>query len=217
MKDASTMLKEVTRRQSGRQVKWQSLTSPQWFVLSAGGILAFAGANNLVDVFGNSQDLNLQDPLLGIPLRGFLGLAGTVELLIAWLCLFTNKKTLSLRLVAWLVINFIVYRCGLWTMGWRHPWIFIGGLTDTLNISPVLADCILFQVYLYLLAGSFFLLLRPQSKLVAELRLMAPEQIAYFKVHCTTCGGKTAFDAQWIGQTIPCPHCGSPLPLDKQD
>jgi hypothetical protein len=217
MKDASAMLKEVARKQTGHQVKarqWSA--SPQWFILSAGGIFAFAGANNLLDAFGTSQALYSQDPLFGVQFYYILILSGIAQMFIAWPCLFTNKNTLSLGLVAWFVVNFVAYRIGLWTMGWHHPWVFIGGLTDALKISPFLADCILSQVCLFLLAGSLILLLRPQPKPVAKLKPTAtPEHITYFKVSCTNCGGKTAFDAQWIGQNIPCPHCGNLLSLNK--
>lgn len=206
MKDARLMLKELARKQAmPRPARWW-----EWFVISAGGILAFAGVNSLLGVIGKTQVLNLPDPLLGIPLRYVLLLFGLLELVAAWLCLFTRKRTLSLGLVAWLVVNFAVYRIGLWTMGWPHPWIFIGGLTNAFNISPFLADAILFQVALYLLAGSAILLLRPPKEAATT-----PAAPVYFKVHCPTCGGKTAFDAQWVGHTITCPHCGNPLVLNK--
>ena len=42
-----------------------------------------------------------------------------------------------------------------------------------------------------------------------------PEAVRYFKIHCPGCEGKTAFSARWAGQTIACPHCGSPLALPQ--
>lgn len=208
MKDPAPILKELARKQGSQPARlWAT-----WFILSAGGILAYCGANNVLEFFMRSQALELTDPLLGLSFHYLLPVVGLAELVVACLCLFSNKQRLALVLVVWLVVNFGVYRVGLWTMGWQHPWVFVGGLRDALGISPLLADAILFQVALYLLAGSIVFLLYPQRQTVTA-PVAGPA--AYHKVHCSSCGGKTAFDGKWIGQIIPCPHCGNPLALDK--
>ncbi len=204
MKDAKAMLKELGRQQGGASpVPW-----PAWFILSAGGILGLAGASRVIEGLQSTQVLDLQDPLSGVPFRYLLLSVGMAELFVSWLCLFTHQRNLSLALVSWLALNWVVYRIGLWTMGWPHPWVFVGSLTGWLGVSPLLADSILCEITLYLLIGSALLLLLPRRK-VAVL----PEAAQYFKIRCPGCGGKTAFTAQWAGQTIACPHCGGPLAL----
>ena len=206
MKDAKAMLRELGHSKGGgSRLPWA-----RWFILSAGGLLALAGASRVLEGLQGTQALDLQDPLLGVPFRYLVLSVGMVELLVSWLCLFTNKRTLSLALMGWLAVNSVVYGIGLWTMGWPHPWVFVGGLTGWLSVSPLLADSILFEMTLYLLIGSAILLLLPKRK-VAVL----PEAAQYFRIHCPSCGGKTAFTAQWTGQTIACPHCGGPLVLPR--
>lgn len=86
-------------------------------------------------------------------------LVGLLELLIAFFCLLTDKRRLSLFAVAWVSTNFLVYREGLWFIGWHGPCGCMGSLTDILHISPHLADNIMKIVLTYLLVGSYALLL----------------------------------------------------------
>lgn len=194
------MLKQLSRRQAGQV----STSWPQWFLLSAGGILALSGANNLLDFFSRSQVWSLPEPLLGISFHYLLPLMGVVELFVAWLCLFTNKRTLAAMLVAWLVVNFVVYRTVLWTTGWYHPWVFVGGLASILNISPLLADIILAGVWAFLLLGSG-LALWGNSQTAAALNLL--------NISCPACDGRIKFALQNIGDTISCPHCQTAITL----
>jgi ribosomal protein S27E len=204
MKDAGPMLKELSRKQKQPTSPW-----PERFVLSAGGILALVGVSRILEGLEGYPVLDLPEPLLGVPFRYLLLACGVVELVVGWLCLSANNRTLGLGLVAWLAFNSVAYRAGLWSMGWPHPWVFVGDLTDLLNVSPVVADTLLLSLAGYLLAGSAILLLRPASKVAV---LPEPGQ-HYSKTSCPGCGGKTAFTVQWAGQTIACPHCGGPLSL----
>ena len=148
--DKAMTVKDASRTQTQRSAApW-----PAWFALAAGGILALAGVNDLLDCLQTTQVLDLGDPLLGIPFRYLLFLAGLVELVVAWLCLFTNKKVLSLRLIVFLVVGYASYRIGLWTIGWPHPWPLVGGLTGELNVSPLVADSLLAAASLFLFLGS---------------------------------------------------------------
>jgi DNA-directed RNA polymerase subunit RPC12/RpoP len=200
------MLKELGRKQGGGS----PLPWPRWFIRSAGGILALAGASRVLEGLQTTQVLDLQDPVSGVPFRYLLLLIGLMELFVCWLCLFTNKRALSLALVGWLAVNWAVYRMALWNMGWPHPWVLVGNLAELLKVSPALADCVVLGAALYLLAGSAILLLLTKRKPAA-----LPAPMEYFKMHCPSCGGKTAFSARWAGQTIACPHCGSPLSLER--
>jgi len=53
-----------------------------------------------------------------------------------------------------LATNFVVYRVGLWWIGWHRPCGCLGNLTDLLGISPHTADTIMKLVLAYLLAGT---------------------------------------------------------------
>jgi hypothetical protein len=83
-----------------------------------------------------------------------------VELVIAVFCLLTTKRQFALMALALLSTNFVVYRLGLWWMGWHQPCGCLGNLTDALRISPTTADHIMKGVLAYLLIGSYGLLWR---------------------------------------------------------
>ena len=131
----------------------------RWFLLAAGAALAATGLAKVFSATGPAPALDLADPLLGIPFRHLLLLVGLAELGIAFFCLFTDKEKLSLLAVAWLSTNFLVYRLGLWFIGWHKPCGCLGNLTDLLHISPTAADNIMKGVLAFLLLGSYALLI----------------------------------------------------------
>jgi len=136
-------------RRKALQTGW-----PRFFILSVGGILMLAGGAKVISVFGTSQILELHDPLIHLPFRHVMLSVGMTELIIAGLCLFTNKQTLGLRLVIWLVVAFAIYRICLLFMGWEHPYICLGYIISALNVSPLIADGIIMATSAYLLLGS---------------------------------------------------------------
>ena len=130
-----------------------------WFIVGASAILAITGLAKAWSAFGQTKLLAVADPITGI-LFGHLMLAvGVVELVIAGICLFGKSQKLKLGLIAWLATNFVVYRLGLWWMGWKKPCSCLGNLTDALHISPLLADNIMKVILAYLLVGSYGLLI----------------------------------------------------------
>ena len=129
------------------------------FILAAGGALAATGAAKAFSAIGPARALDATDPLIAIPFRQLLLLVGLGELLIAFFCLFTDRRRCSLLAVTWISTNFLVYRLGLWFIGWHRPCGCMGNLTDLLRISPQLADNIMKVVLAYLLAGSYGILL----------------------------------------------------------
>jgi hypothetical protein len=85
-------------------------------------------------------------------------MVGLCELLITFFCLFTDKRRLSLLAVTWISTNFLVYRLGLWFIGWHHPCACMGSLAGVLHLSDQTADNIMKGVLAYLLVGSYLLL-----------------------------------------------------------
>lgn len=131
----------------------------QWFCLTSGAALAATALAKGFSAMGPARALDVVDPLFGIPFRYLLLLVGLAELFIAFFCLFTDKAQFSLLAVAWLSTNFLVYRLGLWFIGWHKPCGCLGNLTDVLHISPTTADNIMKVVLAYLLVGSYAALL----------------------------------------------------------
>ena len=129
------------------------------FVSTAGVLLGMTALGKSFSALGPVRALDTADPLIGIPFRQLLLLVGLAELLIAFFCLFTDRRRLSLLAVAWLSTNFLVYRLGLWLIGWHRPCGCMGSLTDMLHLSDRAADNIMKGVLAYLLVGSYGILL----------------------------------------------------------
>lgn len=130
-----------------------------WFLRSAVVVLAATGSGKVFGALGPARALDLSDPLIGIPFRQLLLLVGLVELFIAFFSLFAHKRWLSVLSVAWISTNFLVYRAGLWLVGWHRPCGCMGSLTDMLHIPPRMADNIMKAALAYLLVGSYAILL----------------------------------------------------------
>ena len=131
----------------------------RWFVWSAGVLFVITGLAKAFSATGSARALDVTDPIIGIPFRHLMLAVGLLELFIAFFCPFTDKRQFSLLAVVWLATNFVIYRLGLWWMGWHRPCGCLGNLTDLLGISPHTADTIMKGVLAYLLIGSYGLLL----------------------------------------------------------
>jgi ribosomal protein S27E len=175
-----------------------------WFLLSAGGILLLGGMVKVLDLLARPEVPDMTDPIFAMPFRDLVLLVGVAELIVASLCLFTDRRTLSLGLLAWLVANLAAYRIGLWTMGWPHPYAWVAGLINGLNISPRIADLIIGVASAYLLVGSI-------AMLWFERR--TAQAATFLKISCVSCGGHIEFPANAVGQKIQCPHCAKNITL----
>jgi len=139
----------------GRRIK----SLAEWFILSAGAILAITGIAKVWSGLGHSKFLTVVDAIIGIKFGQLMLAVGVAEIAIALVCFFSKRQTLALGLVAWMSTNFVVYRLGLWWMDWHRPCSCLGNLTDALHISPQTADNIMKVLLAYLLIGSYGLLM----------------------------------------------------------
>jgi hypothetical protein len=130
----------------------------RWFLKLAGGVLMLVGLAKAFSAIGPTRALDTIDPLIGLPFRHLFLLVGLAELLIAFCCLFTDRRWFSIWLVAWLSTNFAAYRVGLWFIGWHHPCACMGSLAGMLHLSDQAADNIMKGVLAYLLVGSYAIL-----------------------------------------------------------
>jgi hypothetical protein len=140
------------------------------FVLTAGAILPLTGVAKMWSAFSGTKLLLVADPILGIQIRHLMLAVGIAELVIAAVCLLSKTSRLAMVLVAWLATNFLVYRVGLWWIGWKKPCGCLGNLTDALHISPQTADSIMKGLLVYLLLPSYALLIR-QWRLSKAMRI----------------------------------------------
>ena len=127
------------------------------FLYSAGAVLLTTAIAKLVSASGSAHILQTFDPVLFFPFRYVLWVVGIIELSVAFLCFFGKHTELQAGLVAWLATSFLLYRLGLFLVGYHKPCncMGTGNLTDALHISPQTADTAMKIVLAYLLIGSY--------------------------------------------------------------
>ena len=143
------------------------------FVRTAGIVLFITGPAKILSSIGTARILWYHDPLVGIQFRYLMLLVGTIELAIASLCLYTNHLKRNVELIAWIATNFLIYRMGLWAIGWHRPCECLGNLTGMLHIPSETADIAMKIILAYLLIGSYailFWLWRQQRKVEGKMQ-----------------------------------------------
>ena len=142
----------------------------RWFLLSAVLILGTTAAAKLGSIPGNAGFLGVPDPVFGIQFRHILLAVGSLELVIAVICLSGLARQLGLPLIAWLSSSFIFYRLAVWWGDAKRPCPCLGSLGDSLHMTRDVADTLMKMALAYLLVGSYGLLIlawRRRSTLVA--------------------------------------------------
>ena len=145
----------------------------KWQARSAAAILTVTGAAKVWTAFSDTKFIAVADPVTGIPFGRLMLAVGTIELIIAAVCLLIKSHKLSMALIAWLATGFLIYRVGLGWMDWKRPCGCMGNLTDALHIPPQTADTAMKIILAYLLIVSYsalFWLWRQQRKGEALLR-----------------------------------------------
>jgi hypothetical protein len=128
------------------------------FLFSAAAILAIVGVAKAFSATGPARALDALDPLIGLPFRHLLLSVGLIELLVSFVCVSASRRAQALGAVAWLATNFVLYRIGLWCIDWHHPCGCMGSLAGVLHLSDTAADNIMKGLLVYLLLGSYGLL-----------------------------------------------------------
>lgn len=135
------------------------------FNLSAGAMLLATGGGKILSALGQAAILQRIDPIFPVQFGHLMLTAGIAELLVACICFSGKLKVVGHFAVAWLATIILIYRVGLWWIGWHRPCHCLGDFTDALHISSQTADMVMKIVLAYLLVGSYAALFHDGWKL----------------------------------------------------
>jgi DNA-directed RNA polymerase subunit RPC12/RpoP len=192
------------RRSSETIIRGLLARWPEGITLVVSGLLLFSGVVHMACSFRESQTLDILDPIFLIPFRYMILVVGWIEIGLAYLYLFTQRRLLFFRLMSVLLFIVAVYRIGLLAIGWYHPYVFVGPLTEALAISPRMADV--------LLMGAIALLTAVSGAVAWHTSRTAPPP-EVLRMLCPDCGQRVQFSMQTMGQEVACPHCHSSIKL----
>jgi len=124
------------------------------FLFSASLIFSITGIAKIFSSFGSAKVLLELDPIVGVQFRHLMFAVGAVEIGASVFCIASRRIRVAALLVAWLSCLFLIYRLGVWWVGWQVPCHCLGTLTDSVHLSAATADNLMKIVLAYLLVGS---------------------------------------------------------------
>lgn len=132
-------------------------------LIVAGILLIITGLAKVVSQTGMATILDTRDPIIPATMRQVLLAVGAIEILLGVLCFSSKNFRMQGALVAWFATSVLLYRGGLWYVGYTKPCSCIGTLTDVIHVDEEMADKIAKLILCYLLAVgySFWLNLSP--------------------------------------------------------
>jgi hypothetical protein len=172
-------------------------------------LLAIAASLFLVNWTSPANLVLPHDPVFALSVRPLFWIAGGLALAVALVCLFDDRPSRQMILLAWVATNFAVYEGGLYWMGCRGLTGYLGGFSRTFSLPATAANALVLASLGSLLALSYgsLLWLRQQKKLDRNFQ----------KMSCPACGAHIKFALQNLGQKIPCPQCQTAITLRQPD
>ena len=125
------------------------------FIISAVIILLLTSVSKLASVGSASAVLDERNPVVDLLTnRQLLGLAGCVELLVAGMVMIMKDPLLRQSFVLWIASVFLVYRMGLWHLGYGSTCFCLGVASQWVPLSMYSQDIMMRGLLAYLLVGS---------------------------------------------------------------
>lgn len=192
------------------------------FIDFAAALLTAMAVAFILSNLSNGTLVQPHDPVFMISMRTLFWILGAGALGVALTCIFAKNSRLKLALVLWFALNLVVYEFGLYSTGAHGARGYLGALSDTFGLSTGTADTVLKALFLYLLTGSFALLVWSWRQKPVKNEKVLPKNIAsadesdLLKMTCVLCHGHIQFSAKNLDQKIPCPHCRGTITLKRQ-
>ncbi len=174
---------------------------------SAGALLlALASALFLINWTSPADSVQPHDPIFLVSLNDLFWIIGGLVAVMALVCFFSERPRLAMFVLAWLAVNFLVCRIGLYWDGCPSLTGYLGGFSYAFGISAKAANAMTDMVFAYLLIGSC---------LALWILRRLPPPVEFQKMSCPACGAHVKFAAENLGQQIPCPQCQTIITLRK--
>ena len=125
------------------------------FLYSGGLVFIITGAAKLWTAFSKLKILMFPDPLFSIKFGSLLLIVGIIEVVLGVVCFARKRSMVVMMAIAYFATNLLIYRIGVWGVGWKKPCSCLGNLSDALHISPQTADSMMKIILAYLLIGSY--------------------------------------------------------------
>jgi hypothetical protein len=185
-------------------------------------LLALASALFLINLTGPTHLVLPREPLSGISFRYVFWLFGGIAVLVAFLCLFSQRPARLIPWLAWLGANFLIYRIGLYVEGCHSLTGFLASAAYAFGIPAKTAAVLVDMSFGYLLLGSCAALAwqwrrssKTQSLQSSATPSLHPSTTPFLKTSCFFCQGHIEFPRHAIGQKIQCPHCKMDITLKE--
>jgi hypothetical protein len=130
----------------------------RYYCFFAGALLLTLSLAKFISASGVARLLNTPDPILVISFKHVLEAVGVFEAVIGCICIFAQGTMLKAKLIAWLSSCFVIYRLGYLCIDYKKPCPCLGNLTGAIHISQSSADAMLKAILVYLLVGSYAIL-----------------------------------------------------------
>jgi hypothetical protein len=132
--------------------------SIQFFLFSVATLLLITATGKFLSSFGTAIVLKNLDPLFYISFRSLFRIVASLEVAVAVFLFLGKNANLKCAAIAFLSTDFLLYRLGLFLVGYHKPCSCMGSLTEMLHIDLGTADTIMKVILAYLLIGSYGIL-----------------------------------------------------------
>lgn len=152
----------------------------RFFLFTALVFLTLTGAAKLISAFGTVGILSKNDPVLEIPTRWLLILAGGLEMAVVAGLLFSRRRSLLSMAVAVLGAQFLLYRAVFQIGQYSRGCPCLGDFTEWAHLPDLTINRILLAVAGWLCIGgliSAFLSLAQERKQVSNLSTVDEQRL----------------------------------------
>jgi hypothetical protein len=187
----------------------------RFFTNSAGTLLLAVALAMFIANWASAGLTQPHDPVLAVSMDNLFWIVGVMALVVAMICLFSERVWLKITLILWLAVNLFAYQIGFFLKGSHAGFsVYLTSLAEAFGIPPVAAELILQIIMAYLLFGGCEFL---AYKWVNRPKTTRPVPVApvptTVKFSCINpgCQQHIMVDLSCSGRQIQCPACGTVL------